>query len=83
MYLVVGQQSHNYAEEVFLPVNIFFGIIQWSILVLIEVQLSVNYAHPLTVGVRDACIGVFVESLLTLSNLWDVGFALSVACARS
>ena len=83
VYLVVGQQSHDYAEEVFLSVDIFFGEVQRRVFVLIEVQLTVYYAHPLAVGVSDVFSGVFIECLLSLSHLRAGGFTLSVACARS
>ncbi len=57
--LVLGHEAHDYAEHVFLPVDRVFREIEGSVLVFFKVDLAVNHAHPLHIGVADrAAVGI-------------------------
>ncbi len=81
-YLVVGQQLHDYPEQVKLSVDGFFGEIQRSVLVLFEVELAIYYAHPRPVGVGNRSTVGIIELLHALCYLRAILLLLLPAAVR-
>ena len=74
--LVVGNELHDDAEEVHAVLIRLFGVVESHILLLLEVELTVDYLHPLHIGI--ACLLFLIERLHSGRHLNAI-FLVSVA----